>query len=238
MTSVRLHSSFVRVGAVFKIPILSWTGEVPSRFFRAVYGALSEVLYIQPSDFVAPAGVSLGDCSATLRIFGGDSTLTLRANAVIADFPRIPPDRIQFYNGVIFQSYQALRTEFSELEIGSIEANAGHYLEITGDGKVEDVFTVVQNTALENRARNIQDVVVEPAMRCRLVSKDGKWNCKVTLEKSEMVTKGIFLHREIIVSDLSDCETTQQQLELVERIDQIILRLFSLEPETQSNGAN
>ena len=55
MTSVRLHSSLIRAGAVFKVPILSWTAEVPSRFFRALYGALNDMLYIQPTDFVAPA---------------------------------------------------------------------------------------------------------------------------------------------------------------------------------------
>lgn len=236
MATVRLHNSFIRAGAVFKAPILSWTHEVPARFFRAVYGVLNEILYIQPSDFIAPGGLSLGDCSAALRIFGGNSTLTLRANGVIADFPGITPDRIQFVNSVIFQGYNALRTEFSELEIRSIESNAGHHLEIVGDGSAQEVLASDRNTALEGRARKIKDVVVEPATRFRLVGKDGKWNCKVTLEKSEIVKDGVFLYREIIVSDLSDCETTQQQFELVEHIDQAILALTDLAPETQGNA--
>lgn len=236
MTTVRPHNSFIRAGAVFKVPILSWTSEVPARFFRAVYGALNEILYIQPSDFVAPGGLSLGDCSAELRIFGGNSTLTLKANGVIADFPSITPDRIPFVNSVIFQGYEALRAEFSELEVRSIESNAGHHLEIVGDGSVQEVLAGDRNSALERRVRKSKDLVFEPAARFRLVSKEGKWNCKVTLEKSEVVNDGIFLYREIIASDLSDCETTQQQFELIEHIDQTVLTLTDLALETQSNA--
>src|SRR3989304_8381639 len=108
MTTFRPHSSSIRAGAGFKVPILSWTAEVPLRFFRAVHGALNEVLYIQPSDLVAIAGQSLGDCSAVLRIFGGSSTLTLKANAVIAEFPSIASDRVEFVNSLIYQGYQAI----------------------------------------------------------------------------------------------------------------------------------
>ena len=238
MISVRLHSSFLRAGAVFKVPILSWTAEVPSRFFRALYGALNEMLYIQPSDFVAPAGVSLGDCSAALRIFGGNNTLTLKANGIIAEFPSISPDRIEFADAVIFQGYQALRTEFGELEIGSIEANAGHHLEITDDSKSRDILAVGSQTELQKHANDLLDAVVEPGIRFRLVSKDGKWNSKVTVEKSEAVKNGIFLLREIIINDLSDCETTQQQFDLIRKIDLTALELVGLKPEAQGNDTN
>lgn len=238
MAAFHLHSSMIRVGAVFKIPILSWTAEVPTRFFRAIYGALSEMLYIQPSDFVAPAGVSLGDCSAAFRIFGGTSTFTLKANGIIADFPSIMPDRIRFANEVIIQGYQALRTEFSEIEIGSIEANAAHHLKITGDSKARDILVVGSQTELQKRADNLLDTVVEPGIRFRLVSKDGKWNTKITVENSESVENGIFLLREITISDLSDCETTQQQVDLIRQIDLMVLELVGLKPEEPGNDAN
>ncbi len=238
MTSVRLHSSFIRAGAVFEVPLLSWTAEVPSRFFRALYGALNEMLYIQPSDFVAPAGVSLGDCSAALRIFGGNSTLTLKANGIFAEFPSISPDRIEFADAVIFQGYQALKTEFGELEIGSIEANVGRHLEITGDSNARDIMAIGSQTKLQKRADDLRDVIVEPGVRFRLVSKDGKWNCKVTVEKSEVIQNGIFLLREIIISDVSDLETAQQQFDLIRQIDLMALELVGLNHEAQGNGAN
>ncbi len=238
MTAFRLHSAFIRAAAIFKVPILSWTAEVPSRFFRALYGALNEMLYIQPSDFVAPAGASLGDCSAALRIFGGNSTLTLKANAIIAEFPSISHDKIEFADAVIFQGYQALRTEFRELEIRSIEANAGRHLEITGDSKARDIFAAGSQTELQERAHNLREAVVEPGMRFRIVSKDGKWSSKITVEKSEVVKDGIFLLRENIISDLSDCETTQQQFDLIQRIDLMGFELVGLKPEVQGNGDN
>ncbi len=238
MTDFRLHKSFIRAGAVFKVPILSWTTDVSSRFFQAVYGALDEMLYIKPGDFVAPSGVSLGDCSVALRIFGGNSTLTLNATGVIADFPSIDSAGIEFANSVIFQGYQALRTEFSELEIKSIESNAGHHLEIIGDGEAQKVLAGGSQNKLQKRADNLRDAVVEPGMRFRVVSKNGKWNSNVTVEKSHVVTNGVYLVREIIVSDLSECETTQQQFDLIERIEHIVLDLVGLKPEAQGNDTN
>ncbi len=233
MTAYSLHSSSVRAGAGFKVPILSWTAEVNSRFFQAIYSALNEVLYIQPSDFVATAGVSLGECSAALRIFGGNSTLTLKANGVIAEFPNITQDRVEFVNSVIFQGYEALRKEFIELEVVSIFSSAGFHLEFTSDGKAQKILTAGSQTEIQNRAHNLRDAVIEPGTRFRLVSKDGKWNCKATVEKSEAVNNGVFLHREIIISDLSGYETTQHQFDLVDRIDLMILELIGLKSETQ-----
>ncbi len=68
-------------------------------------------------------------------------------------------------------------------------------------------------------------------MRFRIVSKDGKWNSKITVEKSELVKNGIYLLREIKISDLSDCETTQQQFDLIERIDRMGIELVGLKLE-------
>lgn len=237
MALVRLKSSSIRAAAVFKEPILSWTSEVPSRFFRAMYGSLNEMLYIQPSDLVAVAGVSLGDCSTALRILGGNSTLTLKATGIIADFLSISPDRIEFSNSVILQGYEAFRTEFSEVEIRSIESNVGHHFEIAGNGQPRDILAIGDHTVLLKRAHDIRDVVVEPALRFRLVSKDAKWNCNVSMEQSDFVENGIFLYREIVVSNLDGYETPQQQLDLITHIDLMIIELVGLEFESQVNNA-
>ena len=84
---------------------------------------------------------------------------------------------------------------------------------------------------LKKRADDLGNVIVEPGMRFRIVSKDGKWISKITVEKSQLVKNGIYLLREIIVSDLSDCESTQQQFDLVERIDRIGTELVGLKLE-------
>ncbi len=141
-------------------------------------------------------------------------------------------------DAVIFQGYQALRTEFRELEIRSIEANAGRHLEITGDSKARDILAVGSQAELLKRADVLRDVVVEPGMRFRLISKDGKWNSKVTVEKSEVIENGIFLLRELIINDLSDCETPQQQFDLIRQIDLMALELVGLTAEAQRNDTN
>ena len=235
---MQLESSFIRAGAVFKEPILSWTADVPSRFFKAVYSSLNELLYIQPSDLVATAGVSLGDCSVAIRIFGGNSTLTLKANGVVAEFPNIGPDKIEFVNTVILKGYEALRMEFSEIEISSIESNAGYHLKLGKSTAKNEIFKLDNQSALNKRAQEFHDVVVEPAQKFRVISKDGDWSTKVTLEKSEQFENGIFLLRELVVSNLSNFQTTQQQFDLIYRIDQIVLRLAGLKSESQDSNAD
>jgi hypothetical protein len=239
MTAVRLHSSSVRAGAVFEVPILSWTAEIPSRFFRAVYYALNELLYIQPGDLFALSGPSLGDCSVALRIFGGNSTLTLRPNAAIVEFPNTNSDRSEFVDWVVFNGYKALKSEFSEVVIGSIEANAGFHLEFIGDDTAHEVLVENSRHAeLAKRAIGLAEVVIEPGVQFRLVDKDGKWNCRATLENSYLVENGVYLFREIVISDLSDYQTVEQQFELIHQINQNILAVVGLELETQENGRN
>lgn len=238
MTLVRSGSSSIRSAAVFKEPILSWTAEVPSRFFRAMYGSLKELLYIRPSDFVVATGVSLGDCRAALRISGGNSTLSLMANGIIAEFPNIAPDNINLANSVIFQGYEAFRKEFDEIEIDSIESSIGRHFEIVDSGRFQDFIATGEQTTLQERALKFDDVVFEAALRFKLIGKDGKWSSKVTVEKSDIGENYIFVFREIIVSNLSEIETTLQQFELIESIDLMVRELVGLEIARQDSDAN
>lgn len=227
MTAFRLQSSSVRAAAVFKTPILSWSGDVSARFFQALYGALGEMLYVQPNDLVASGGMSLGDCSAALRVFGTNNMLTLRANTLMADFPNISPDRIEFIDSVILQGYQAFRSEFSEIEIASIEANAGRHYEIIDGSSAGDVIQAASNLRLQG---HFADVVAQPALRFKLVSKQGEWSSRATIEHSEVVENGLFFLRETNINDLSSYETVEQQFQLVERIDQMIIEMAGLKP--------
>lgn len=154
-----------------------------------------------------------------------------KANGIIADFPSVTRDKIDFVNSVIFQGYQALRTEFKELEVRSIESTAGYHIEIDGGSEAQDILVAGSQKELQERAHNLRDAIVEPGRRFRLVSKTGNWSAKVTVEKSEVAESGIFVLREIVVSDLSDCETTRQQFDLIERIDLMVMELLGLNPE-------
>lgn len=223
---------------MFKEPILSWTAEVPSRFFRAMYGSLKELLYIRPSDLVAATGVSLGDCRAGLRIFGGNSTLSLMASGVIAEFPYVAPEQINFANSVIFQGYEAFRREFNEVEIVSIQSNVGRHFEIVNNVQFQDFVAALAHTELQERALKFGDALFEAALCFKLVSKDGKWNSKVSVDKSDLGENYIFVFRELVVSNLVGFEAAQQQFDLIKNIDSMIRELVGLEFERQDSDAN
>lgn len=227
-TVIRLDTSYIRTAAIFEEPILSWTSEIPARLFRALYSSLNEILFIQPNDFFAPSGVSLGDCSAGLRIFGSTSTLTLKANAVITDFPNVPADRVQFATTVIYQGYEAFLGEFREVKIRSIEAIASSHFEIHGDKRIEDIVGAGGLSNLHERGSILDEVVYEPGLRFRVVSKSGDWNCKVMVEKSDILQGGLFMHREFLLSDLSAYGEPRQQLDMIQQVDRMIFELMGL----------
>jgi hypothetical protein len=231
MNLVRLDNSAIRATAVFRDPLLSWTAEVPLRFFRAMYGALSNVLHIQLSDFAATPGTTLADCSASLRVFGSNTTLTLRPNALVADFPVIAAAQLQFANSLILQGYEATRSEFSELQIASITSNAAHYFKIADDAQVYDVLGFDSEAEWQKRGKAHTDIVVERGLRFKLVDKQGRWNSRVTIEKSEIATSDIFLHRELHISDVSGLDTARQIFELVSDVDNKILQFLRMKVE-------
>jgi hypothetical protein len=206
-----------------------------------MYNSLNKLVLIRPSDFVALAGMSLGDCSAALRIFGGSSTLTLKADGIIADFPGFAPDRIEFTNSVIIQGYEAFREEFNELGIKSIESSAGYHLEITGDAQAGSLLGANAQPVLQQRSQNIRDAIFESALRFRLVGKDGKWNAKVTAERSELpdlAENGVFLLRQVVVSDLTGYQTVRQQFDLISSIDDMIFEVLDLDFGSRSGDAD
>jgi hypothetical protein len=72
---------------------------------------------------------------------------------------------------------------------------------------------------------------VERGLRFKLVDKQGRWNSRVTIEKSEIATSDIFLHRELHISDVSGLDTATQVFELVSDIDRKILQFARMKVE-------
>jgi hypothetical protein len=227
MKIVGIGNSFIRAAAVFSKPIFFWSPEIASRFFRALYVSLNDTLYIQPTDLIALGGQSLADCSASLRVFGGSSTLTLKANGLIAEFPTISAERLQFTNQVILRGYSAIREEFKELEIASVESNVGHHLKLDdADGYDALIRTSCGGGILTELLP--KGIVLQPALRFRVTSEDGIWSARVTVEKSEAAESDLFLSRELIITKLDQIGHPQQQFDVVTRVDEIIYRMLDL----------
>ncbi len=235
--TVRSGDAFIRAGAAFKVPILSWTNEIPSRFFKALYHSLSEILYIQPSDFSAPSGQSLGDCSAVLSIFGGNCSLMLKSSGIIADFPNLGPDRIEWANSVILQGYQAIRSEFDELEISTLETTLGHHFAYSDERRVKEILSSGKPQNQIDLTCNLAGAIVEHGLRFGLIGPDGKWNTRVTVEKSNSVQNGIFLLRETKINNLEGYDTPAQQLALIDQIDLMALEVAGLKTDLMGENA-
>ncbi|MCP4315601.1 MAG: hypothetical protein GY789_06165 [Hyphomicrobiales bacterium] len=174
----------------------------------------------------------------SLRIFGGNNSFTLAADRMIATFTNVPVHQTDFVNSIILQAYQACLDEFVEIEISSIRSDANYHFEMTGKVSASDILKVDKSNKLIERARSVSSIVVEPAIRFQIVDKDGRWNCKVTSEKSELVDAGLFLERIILVNDLTDIEAPVKQFELISRIEKMIeefLKLTLVEESTHEN---
>jgi len=236
--TARLDNAFFRAGAAFKVPILSWTNKIPLRFFEALYGALNKMLYIQPSDFSAPSGQSLGDCNATLSIFGGNSTLMLKPSGIIADFPNLGPDKVDWANTVILQGYEAIRSEFSELEIDTLDATAGYHFAYSEEKRIKEILSPGEPKKQIDLTDDHGSVTVEDGLRYGLVGFDGRWNARITVERSNAVESGIFIYREIKVNKLEGYETSTQQLKLIEQIDLMIFEFAGMKTDIMGEHAD
>lgn len=235
---VSLDSCGVRAEAQFKTPILSWGQDITRRYFEAIYAALDDTLVMKPEDFVITAGSSLGNCSAALHVLGTNSALTLRPDCIVASFPTVDAESAEYVNSIVRQGYSAVLQEFDNVEVESVSSSVGYHF-VGGDARqLQGLIAASTSDDFVEKFTQYDGVEMSPAMRFKLVSKDGKWNAHVAMEASAKVESGIYLYREIALSDLSDLSDVESQVETLNGINALIFESVGLVVQPKEDNAN
>ncbi|MEM7120729.1 MAG: hypothetical protein AAF563_05595 [Pseudomonadota bacterium] len=231
MDKVDLVSASARAGAIFEEPFLGWSPAIPTRFFKALYTTLNDEVSIQPTDLVGTSGNSLGDYSATLKIYGGSDTITLRPNGVLVDFPTITPDRINFADDIMLKAYNGFLGEFAEVKVTSVEANSSWHLRLGDGDQLSRILDLGTHPDLRVKSEAYSGHTLQPAIRFSLVDDNGVWSARATIERSVLTDANLFILREFALHDTSEFGVPEEQFELVRRIDNMILGKIGLNLE-------
>jgi hypothetical protein len=228
MIQGKAEQGSVRVVAQFDKPLLSWNA-AQERFLKTVYHNLGQFLRIVPNDLIVTPALSLGDVSVTLKIFSGASSVTMRAQSIVLDFPNVSGDGWGLVDEIISKTKDAFVSEFEEVQISSITAQASAHIALAGAAKYHDVMSAFAAPKFSEAVETSAAASFEPGLRFKLIGADGGWQATITIEKSLLIENGMFILRDLTMSDLERYSGTEAQFALVTGVDASVLRSIGIE---------
>lgn len=193
------------VEITLRSPIFEWQG-VPARFFEALREALEPHFSMNTRDFVSITGPSLGDAMARYNVLGGTSSIILFADRIRFELLNLLPAD----NVVVFQILgsvdKRLAAEFSNNEYSKGRYNSYDHYEIVDGNDVDDYLERYKIPLVDKIFSEI-GVVNSPGARFSISANDGSFSVACALEKSFVVSNGLFVQ-----IDLTDFRLQRGQL--------------------------
>lgn len=195
MIKIRSSKVAVHVNFDYSPPIFEWQN-VSSRFFEMIESALAPILGASNlNNFLTQPSNSVGDVAARYNIFGGPSSVTLRANQLSVEFPNLLPSDTNLVIEIVRAVYSGFCEKFSERNCSVIRISLHEHAEVI-DGNIQEYLSRYSKP-FENSKLNEHEFETQPTGRIYVNSNDGNWSALCMVEKSEILENSLFLQLEL-----------------------------------------
>lgn len=188
MFKVRQQQASALLNIVFSPPFFSWNG-VEARFFQMVHDALQPLIMVKPEDFAIAPATNLGEVSARYSIFGGASTVSLFANRLTMNFPKLSREDTPLIQSIVGALDTGFTERFQEQQYNTMQVVSAEHATIDCAGGAADYLV---RYAVPSASR-LNNTVLTPGAHFGLGDKDAAWRALCTVEKSEILEDGLFL---------------------------------------------
>jgi len=221
----------VTVGLNFARPSFDWA-RVPVKFFEVVYGALAPHYALRSRDFSVLPADNYGAVSATYTLFGGNSTITLQPDKLVAQFPSLKPSDSQIVADIMSRVHDEFMNTFEDIPVASFEYREyGHH----------ELFGIDINSYLARLvAPNLNDRAAENGLQMTgglhlsLVADNNLSSTSLHFERSLLSPAALFAAIEIRSTELKRV-TYQQKSELVADLISRALATVGLKPKSEQS---
>jgi hypothetical protein len=213
----RTSRTEILVSAVFGKPILTWTG-LHDRFFESIYSQLGDIIPIRPDDFSIVNAFSLGDVKVTFRMFGGASSITLMADRVDFLFPSISSSDWQLVLQIIERGHKAVQMVSDAISFRQVRFVIQQHIELIEDGKPEDFMTRYVASDVKEIFSHSYTGLYDTGLKFRFVDGAQQWHVDVLVERSQLISNGIFVRCDAWIDDASSVNSFADQHALLEGI--------------------
>jgi hypothetical protein len=168
-------------------------------FFAAIAERFREPLNPRPGDFSAASPTELGEAWCKYRIFGGSSSIVLRADSLALSFSNIVNADYQIVLEVVRGTMERLLPALQGYERQAYMVNSNYHVNVV-DGRSDAYLAHHGSDDIGNTASNELSIEYRPTIGFTLRTRDGYRVFRRTIEQSETLQNGLFITDHTFVS--------------------------------------
>lgn len=168
-------------------------------FVAGIAERFREPLNPRPSDFSAASSTELGEAWCKYRIFGGSSTIVLKADSLALSFSNIVSTDYQIVVEVARGTMERLLPALQGYERHSYMVTSNYHVHVV-DGRSDIYLAHHGSKDIGDSARGKSPMAYRPTVGFTLRTNDGYRVLRRTIEQSEALQNGLFISDHAFVS--------------------------------------
>ena len=184
-------------------------------FVESVADRFRELLNPRPGDFSAASPVELDEAWCKYRMFGGSSTIVLKADSLVLSFSSIVNADYQIVVEVVRGTMECLLPALQGYERHSYVVSSNYHVHVVS-GRSDTYLAHHGSRDIGNTARDESTIEYRPTIGFTLRTKDGYRVLRRTIEQSEPLQNGLFISDHTFVS-MPTLTGFEEELSWIER---------------------
>ena len=216
MVKLRSERVTIILNAAFAPPIFQ-RGEIPVRFFDLIYSSLTPKFTVDSNDLQVLHGNSLGDAVVKYNIFGGNSTISMSADKLSAEFPMALPSDYQIIEQLLYAIGAGFCEKFPNSKIIQVQASGHEHASVVSGGTAREYLAQFEIPAVNSRFREL-GASYTPGARFMISGNKAAWQALCSLEQSLYLADGLFLNYDVTLKGIDPGETLDVHMKRVKTI--------------------
>ena len=216
MRELRVRTDRADLSVTFQLGdfITDWEA-ARNTFMACIKDGFRDLTYPRPSDFSTASSADLGEAWSKYRVFGGSSTVLLRAGSLALTFPNIRNTDYPTLAEIAQQALEGLLPALGGYEQHSYTVAPSYHVEIM-DGGSGEYLARHASREIEDAARAQSAMAYRPTIGFTLRSNDGYRMLQRRIEQSEALENGLFISNHFFVS-LPSLTTFDEEIDWLNR---------------------
>ena len=168
-------------------------------FVAAIAERFREPLNPRPGDFSASSPKELGEAWCKYRLFGGSSSIVLRADSLVLSFANIVKADYQIVLEVVQGTMERLLPALRSYERQSYMVTSNYQVDVV-DGRVDEYLAHHGSDHIGHAALKELTIEYRPTIGFTLRTRDGYRVFRRAIEQSEGLQNGLFIEDNTFVS--------------------------------------
>ena len=198
MTELVVQTDREDVSAKFSLsPFVTDWEAARETFVSCIADAFREPLNPRPEDFSTAFPTELGEAWCKYRMFGGSSTIVLRADSIAIAFSNIVRTDYAFVSEILRRAVEILLPKLGKYDEHSYRLSTSRHVAAV-NGRSDEYLARHAGARITNPASETE-IEYRPCIAFSLKTSDGYRVLRRTIEQSEVLDNGLFIADHVFV---------------------------------------